>query len=120
MPASPLHAPLLAWYAATARDLPWRDPGRTPWGVLVSEVMLQQTPVEVGVAEAFVAEAVGFALVVEADGLGEAEVGVGVGLLDDEVVGEACGVPPPRPVSSQRTPRTRASRTTSTTARRNQ
>jgi len=46
MPASPLHATLLAWYAATARDLPWRDPGRTPWGVLVSEVMLQQTPVD--------------------------------------------------------------------------
>ena len=46
MPASPLHAPLLAWYAATARDLPWRGPARTPWGVLVSEVMLQQTPVD--------------------------------------------------------------------------
>jgi A/G-specific adenine glycosylase len=46
MPASPLHAPLLAWYAATSRDLPWRGPGRTPWGVLVSEVMLQQTPVD--------------------------------------------------------------------------
>src|SRR5690606_10860888 len=27
------------------RDLPWRAPDRTPWGVLVSEVMLQQTPV---------------------------------------------------------------------------
>lgn len=27
------------------RDLPWRAPTRTPWGVLVSEVMLQQTPV---------------------------------------------------------------------------
>ncbi|GAB2933832.1 A/G-specific adenine glycosylase [Rhodococcus aerolatus] len=36
---------LLAWYAAAARDLPWRRPGTTPWGVLVSEVMLQQTPV---------------------------------------------------------------------------
>src|SRR5436305_15347003 len=33
------------WYAETARDLPWRAPDRTPWGVLVSEVMLQQTPV---------------------------------------------------------------------------
>jgi A/G-specific adenine glycosylase len=33
------------WYAAAARDLPWRAPGVTPWGVLVSEVMLQQTPV---------------------------------------------------------------------------
>jgi A/G-specific adenine glycosylase len=35
---------VLAWYASHARDLPWR---RTtdPWAVLVSEVMLQQTPV---------------------------------------------------------------------------
>jgi len=33
------------WYADNARDLPWREPDRTPWGVLVSEVMLQQTPV---------------------------------------------------------------------------
>jgi A/G-specific adenine glycosylase len=35
----------IRWYAAHARDLPWRRPGTTPWGVLVSEVMLQQTPV---------------------------------------------------------------------------
>lgn len=42
---SPLLAPLLRWYDAHARDLPWRAPGVTPWGVLVSEVMLQQTPV---------------------------------------------------------------------------
>ncbi|MFN8078505.1 MAG: A/G-specific adenine glycosylase [Kineosporiaceae bacterium] len=41
----PLHAPVLAWYAVGARDLPWRDPECSPWGVLVSEVMLQQTPV---------------------------------------------------------------------------
>jgi A/G-specific adenine glycosylase len=45
MPAHPLHRPVLAWYAVHARDLPWRAPDRTPWGVLVSEVMLQQTPV---------------------------------------------------------------------------
>src|SRR5512135_840911 len=45
MPHHPLHAPVLAWYAVHARDLPWRDPGCSPWGVLVSEVMLQQTPV---------------------------------------------------------------------------
>ncbi|WP_439644928.1 A/G-specific adenine glycosylase [Demequina rhizosphaerae] len=32
------------WFRDAGRDLPWR--GRsTPWGVLVSEVMLQQTPV---------------------------------------------------------------------------
>jgi A/G-specific adenine glycosylase len=35
----------IAWYDRNARDLPWRRPGTTPWGVLVSEVMLQQTPV---------------------------------------------------------------------------
>jgi len=40
-----LHAPLLEWYDAHARDLPWRRPDATPWGVLVSEFMLQQTPV---------------------------------------------------------------------------
>ena len=33
------------WYAAHARDLPWRHPGTSPWAILVSEVMLQQTPV---------------------------------------------------------------------------
>lgn len=33
------------WYAATARYLPWRRPDASPWAVLVSEVMLQQTPV---------------------------------------------------------------------------
>ncbi|GAB1694846.1 A/G-specific adenine glycosylase [Krasilnikovia sp. M28-CT-15] len=35
----------IQWYDRNARDLPWRRPGTTPWGVLVSEVMLQQTPV---------------------------------------------------------------------------
>jgi A/G-specific adenine glycosylase len=35
---------LLAWYADTARDLPWRRT-RDPYHVLVSEVMLQQTQV---------------------------------------------------------------------------
>lgn len=38
-------APILDWYDANARDLPWRAPDATPWGVLVSEIMLQQTPV---------------------------------------------------------------------------
>ena len=37
--------PVLAWYTRHARDLPWRAPGATPWAVLVSEIMLQQTPV---------------------------------------------------------------------------
>jgi A/G-specific adenine glycosylase len=36
---------LTRWYAGAARDLPWRRPGTTPYQVLVSEVMLQQTPV---------------------------------------------------------------------------
>jgi A/G-specific adenine glycosylase len=36
---------ILDWYAENARDLPWRSPGVTPWAILVSEVMLQQTPV---------------------------------------------------------------------------
>lgn len=45
MPESPLHAPLLCWYDAHARDLPWRQPEAGAWAVLVSEVMLQQTPV---------------------------------------------------------------------------
>ena len=40
-----LHAPLLRWYDEHARDLPWRSPSATPWSVLVSELMLQQTPV---------------------------------------------------------------------------
>jgi len=46
MPTSPLHRPVLAWYDSHARDLPWRADDRTPWAVLVSEVMLQQTPVD--------------------------------------------------------------------------
>jgi len=45
VPDHPLHAPVLDWYAACARDLPWRRPGTGAWPVLVSEVMLQQTPV---------------------------------------------------------------------------
>jgi A/G-specific adenine glycosylase len=40
-----MHDTVISWYATHARDLPWRAPDRTPWGVLVSEVMLQQTPV---------------------------------------------------------------------------
>ena len=33
------------WFVANGRDLPWRRAGFTPWGILVSEFMLQQTPV---------------------------------------------------------------------------
>ncbi len=33
------------WYLANRRDLPWRRDGFGAWGILVSEFMLQQTPV---------------------------------------------------------------------------
>lgn len=42
---TPLTEPLVDWFAEQARDLPWRHPGTPAWSVLVSEVMLQQTPV---------------------------------------------------------------------------
>lgn len=40
-----LVAPICSWYDEHARDLPWRRPEATPWSVMVSEFMLQQTPV---------------------------------------------------------------------------
>jgi A/G-specific adenine glycosylase len=40
-----LHGPILAWYEAEARELPWREPDCPAWHVLISEIMLQQTPV---------------------------------------------------------------------------
>ena len=48
MPAddpTPWLADLLDWYVVHARVLPWRGAAVSPYGVLVSEVMLQQTPV---------------------------------------------------------------------------
>jgi A/G-specific adenine glycosylase len=42
---SELVPPVLDWYASNARELPWRAPDATPWAVVISEVMLQQTPV---------------------------------------------------------------------------
>lgn len=36
---------MLRWYSQHSRNLPWRTPGVDGWAVLVSEVMLQQTPV---------------------------------------------------------------------------
>ncbi|HQR28427.1 MAG TPA: hypothetical protein PLP61_15395, partial [Nocardioides sp.] len=39
------HDTVLEWYDRHARDLPWRAAGATPWSVMVSEFMLQQTPV---------------------------------------------------------------------------
>ncbi len=43
--STPYTERVLGWYASHQRDLPWRAPGTTPWSVLVSEIMLQQTPV---------------------------------------------------------------------------
>ena len=40
-----MDAVLIDWYSKNKRDLPWRAPDTTAWGVLVSEIMLQQTPV---------------------------------------------------------------------------
>ena len=40
-----LHRRVLDWYAGQARALPWRLRNATPWGVFLSEVMAQQTPV---------------------------------------------------------------------------
>lgn len=40
---SSLEEAIIEWFAANKRDLPWRN--TTPWGVVVSEFMLQQTPV---------------------------------------------------------------------------
>src|ERR1700728_765711 len=45
MKLSPTQRELLDWYEWSRRDLPWRDPEVTPWQILVSEFMLQQTPV---------------------------------------------------------------------------
>jgi A/G-specific adenine glycosylase len=44
-PSSEAGEAIVDWYATAARDLPWRGPGVDAWAVLVSEVMLQQTPV---------------------------------------------------------------------------
>ncbi|QKT08451.1 A/G-specific adenine glycosylase [Gordonia sp. X0973] len=38
-------AALVTWFDAHGRDLPWRRPEATAWHILVSEFMLQQTPV---------------------------------------------------------------------------
>ncbi|SEC29797.1 A/G-specific DNA-adenine glycosylase [Nocardioides exalbidus] len=40
-----LHDAVLGWYDDHARELPWRGLEATPWSVMVSEFMLQQTPV---------------------------------------------------------------------------
>jgi A/G-specific adenine glycosylase len=45
VPLARLHAAMDTWFESHARELPWRDAACSPWGVLVSEIMLQQTPV---------------------------------------------------------------------------
>ncbi|MGA8977977.1 MAG: A/G-specific adenine glycosylase [Pedococcus sp.] len=40
-----LHERVLHWYAGAQRDLPWRRSDASSWGIFVSEIMLQQTPV---------------------------------------------------------------------------
>lgn len=42
---SRLHAAVLEWFEVHGRDLPWRDPSCSAWGIYLSEVMSQQTPV---------------------------------------------------------------------------
>jgi len=44
---STLFGPLLAWFARARRELPWREDPRDGYRVWLSEVMLQQTRVEV-------------------------------------------------------------------------
>jgi A/G-specific adenine glycosylase len=42
---SELWEPVLGWYDEHQRDLPWRRTSASAWSVMVSEFMLQQTPV---------------------------------------------------------------------------
>src|SRR6476661_7497145 len=45
VPLSLLHERVNGWYAEAGRKhLPWREPDASPWGVFLSEVMSQQTP----------------------------------------------------------------------------
>ena len=45
MNATAIPPAISAWFEENARDLPWRREGFSAWGTLVSEFMLQQTPV---------------------------------------------------------------------------
>ncbi|HEY5846996.1 MAG TPA: A/G-specific adenine glycosylase [Microlunatus sp.] len=42
---APVVRRILTWYGERGRDLPWRRPNATPWQIVISEFMLQQTPV---------------------------------------------------------------------------
>ncbi len=43
--AHPIAQPIITWYQQSGRQLPWRAEDFTPWGIVVSEFMLQQTQV---------------------------------------------------------------------------
>ena len=43
---------LLSWFERNGRSFPWRDPGRTPYEVVVAEILLQRTTAA-GVARAY-------------------------------------------------------------------
>lgn len=45
IPQHPDPSVLIPWFAGQGRDLPWRLPETPAWHILISEVMLQQTPV---------------------------------------------------------------------------
>src|SRR6478672_7565228 len=67
---APFAAQLLAWFDQHGRqDLPWQHP-RSPYRVWLSEIMLQQTQVQVVVPyfERFVRELPDIAALAEADG----------------------------------------------------
>src|SRR2546421_624091 len=34
---------LLSWFEQSGRSFPWREPGRTPYEVVVAEILLQRT-----------------------------------------------------------------------------
>jgi A/G-specific adenine glycosylase len=43
---------LLSWFARNGRSFPWREPGRTPYEVVVAEILLQRTTAA-GIARAY-------------------------------------------------------------------
>lgn len=45
-PTSLLVTQISEWFAANGRPLPWREENPDPWGILVVEVMSQQTPIQ--------------------------------------------------------------------------
>src|SRR5690349_10485734 len=47
-----LRGRLLRWFARNGRSFPWREPGRTPYEVVVAEILLQRTTAA-GVARAY-------------------------------------------------------------------